>query len=263
MEKIAWVTDPHLDHCGSDVLNEFFAKLGAMNPDIVLLGGDFAQGDTFDYYVDLWSSNVSVPTYFVLGNHDFYFSSIKEVRDKSIALKGIKYLGIGTIVPIDDDTSLIGHDVWYDVRNGNTRSNFEMTDFSVIRDLKHLHPKSLLFNKIKDLGDESAWYFSNILPKVFADYNNVIVLTHVPPFEEACMYRGRPTAPDTLPFFSCQIVGKVLKDTMTSNPDKKMLVLSGHTHDEAKSVILPNLSIRVGRAFYGQPRFEILNPILF
>lgn len=263
--KIAWSTDPHLDHSPTDWMKDFFSKLNDEHPDLVLLGGDFTQGNTFDHYAEIWATSVRSPTLFVLGNHDFYFSSIMETRQRAARLveHGMNYLSNGLIVHVDEETAIVGHDVWYDARNGNPKSRFELTDFSAIRDLKHLYPKSLLTNRLRELGDESALYFSNLLPNVLAKYKNVIVLTHVPPFVESCKYRGEPSSQDTLPFFSCQVVGRVLTDLMTQHPDRKMLVLSGHTHDDARVQILPNLTSWVGRAFYGQPKFEILDNLPF
>ena len=43
-------------------------------------------------------------------------------------------------------------------------------------------------------------------------FEHVLVLTHVPPFREACWHEGRISGDDYLPYFACKATGDVLLD---------------------------------------------------
>ncbi len=85
--------------------------------------------------------------------------------------------------------------------------------------------------------------------------------THIPPFREAAWYKGRPSADDFLPFFSCKAVGDVLLDTAKSHPACQILVLCGHTHGGGEIQVLENLRVMTGQAEYGKPRIEAILPV--
>jgi hypothetical protein len=78
----------------------------------------------------------------------------------------------------------------------------------------------------------------------------------VPPFREACWYQGRISDDDWLPHFTCQAAAEVLVETMRNAPDRRMIVLCGHTHGAGEAQILPNLRVLTGGAVYGRPRID-------
>jgi hypothetical protein len=83
------------------------------------------------------------------------------------------------------------------------------------------------------------------------------VLTHVPPFREACWYEGRISDDNWLPYFTCKAMGDVLTRVMRERPQKRMTVLCGHTHGAGEADILPNLHVRTGGAEYGRPEPQL------
>ena len=85
---------------------------------------------------------------------------------------------------------------------------------------------------------------------------NVIVLTHVPPFREACWHEGRISDDDWLPHFACRAVGQRLAEAMRVRPNCGMTVLCGHTHGSGIARILPNLVVSTGGAVYGEPAIQ-------
>ena len=80
-----------------------------------------------------------------------------------------------------------------------------------------------------------------------------MVLTHVPPFREACWHEGRISDDNWLPHFTCKAVGDALLEAMAAAPDHRMTVLCGHTHGGGEAQVLPNLRVLTGDARYGQP----------
>ena len=88
------------------------------------------------------------------------------------------------------------------------------------------------------------------------DPKKIIVLTHVPPFKEACQHEGKISDDNWLPYFSSKIMGDVLMRTAQENPSINFLVLCGHTHSEAFFQPLENLTIKAGKAQYYQPEVQ-------
>jgi hypothetical protein len=84
----------------------------------------------------------------------------------------------------------------------------------------------------------------------------VLLLTHVPPFREACWHEGHLSDDQALPFFACGATGEVLLEQMQSHPGRSMLVLCGHTHSGGAAELLPNLRVLTGGATYGSPRLQ-------
>ena len=74
------------------------------------------------------------------------------------------------------------------------------------------------YHKMAELGDQAAVYFEQILPLTCGSYGNIILLTHVPPFREACWHEGRISDDDFLPHFTCKAVGDMLIEVMSRYP---------------------------------------------
>jgi Icc protein len=45
--------------------------------------------------------------------------------------------------------------------------------------------------KLYALGDEAADHFRTVLPDALRRFRHIVVLTHVPPFRDACWHEGR------------------------------------------------------------------------
>ncbi|MEX0718928.1 MAG: metallophosphoesterase [Planctomycetaceae bacterium] len=110
--------------------------------------------------------------------------------------------------------------------------------------------------KLNELGDDAAAHFRDALARVPAERSHLLVLTHVPPWREACWYEGRTSDDEWAPHFTCGAVGEVLRDHMRRHPEKRMTVLCGHTHNAGEADILPNLHVVTGAAEYGAPRVQ-------
>jgi hypothetical protein len=109
------------------------------------------------------------------------------------------------------------------------------------------------FDLMRRLAAEAASHLDRVVRLALDRHRHVVVLTHFPPFAQACWYRGARSDPDWLPHLSATIVGDVLEAAMTARPDREMTVLSGHTHTAHERRILANLTVRTGAARYGRP----------
>lgn len=259
--KLAWVTDIHLNFLDKDEVAEFCGKIIASKTDALLVGGDIAESNDLIQWLVFMEERLQRPIYFVLGNHDYYGSSVHDVREKIIQLtnksKWLHWLNNENVLPLSDSWALVGVDGWGDARYGNYNdTTVQLTDSVRIRDLIGLDKKTL-GEQLRALGDMEAKHLRGVLAEALNRFEEVLVLTHVPPFIEACWYEGKTSDANWAPFFSCKAVGDVLLEAMKTHPDRKTTVLCGHTHSPGKVEILPNLLVRTGKAKYHLPEIQI------
>lgn len=120
---------------------------------------------------------------------------------------------------LENEVVLVGQDGWADGRYGDyANSTISLNDERMIVDL----------------------------------FQAKIVLTHIPPFEEACLHKGKVSNKNRLPYFSSKATGDVLMKVAKENSETEFLVLCGHTHSEACFEPLKNLTVKVGKAEYYQ-----------
>ena len=200
---------------------------------------------------------LGLPTYFVLGDHDLRRGSIARVRAEVRALcarvPGLHWLPGAGVVGLTPETALVGHDGWADGRFGDhERSDVFLNDDRLIEELAGLDGRERLL-RLHALGDEAAAHLRAVLPEALARSRRVIVMTHVPPFREACWHRGQISDDDWLPHYACRAVGDALVEAMSEHPECEMTVLCGHTHSPGEAQILPNLVVLTGRTESGRP----------
>ncbi|MGA1823119.1 MAG: metallophosphoesterase [bacterium] len=262
MKRIAWLTDIHLEFLDLHALHAFIDHCIDSNPDIVLIGGDTGTADRVESFFKVLEARLARPIYFVLGNHDYYHGSITHVRalveKLSRSAQWLRWLPIEGIAQISASTGLIGHGSWADGRLGNGESSkVELNDYYLIKELTGLL-RQHRFMQLAMLGDQAAEYFKKILPQACAQFSNILCLMHVPPFQDACWYKGQISNDEYLPHFACKAVGEVLVNVMKNHPECTLTVLCGHTHSEGDVNILPNLYVKTGRAKYGCPCLQEL-----
>jgi len=252
MTTVAWATDLHLDWADAVARQKFYDAVLAASPDAVVLSGDIAEGANTPLYLMEMAREFQRPIYFVLGNHDFYGSSIVQMRTKITRLADesphLHYLTACGIVALAQRTAMVGHDGWGDARLGDyERSRVFLSDFVAIDELAEVHRDRLaLQSRLNRLGDESARCLATRLKEALAEFPQVVLVTHVPPFAETAWYDGRRSDDQWLPFFSCGAVGEMLRQTMRDHPDRRLLVLCGHTHGRGECRILDNLRVLTG-----------------
>jgi predicted phosphohydrolase len=260
MPRVAWLTDIHLDHASDEAIDRLVSDLQAADADIVLVGGDIGEARNFADFLKLISGSVSGQTYFVLGNHDYYRSSIAGVRQQAASLnsESITWLTGSEPIALGNDTVLIGNGGWGDARIGDVfGTEIYLNDYAFIEELRDVATPGIMTEelvfKLNSLGDEAAVSIASKLDTAFAMASHVMVLMHVPPYREACWYQGKQTDDNWAPHFTCKAVGDVLTAAMEQRPNKSMTVLCGHTHGEGTADILPNLKVRTAGAGYGRP----------
>ena len=255
-KRLVWLTDIHLDFVEPGSADTFIDAVVAQEPDAVLITGDIAIATTMRPSLDALAERVRRPVYFVLGNHDYYRSTVQTVRSeiaKGFGSENLLYLSTSGIVQLDRETALVGHDGWADGKSGDyANSSLELTDFRLIGDYVGLDRRERRV-VMERLAGEATRHFERLLPEAAVGNRHVIVATHVPPFPQAALYQGRPASPDGLTFFASPSVGDVLLKVARNYPLCRLTVLCGHTHEAASYRPIPNLEVRVAGAEYGSP----------
>ncbi len=269
MTQLAWLTDIHLNFVDPEEFSALGERVQQCGADAMLIGGDIAEADSFSEAIRQLAAATQLPIFFVLGNHDFYRGSITTVREEAELLSYesplVAWLPAAGVVQLSESATLVGHGGWGDGRIGDfLQSDVVLNDYLLIEELAELSlvdgpmPELTpdLLARLNALGDEAAEHFRQILPTALETSNRVLVLTHVPPFREACWHEGQLSDDNWAPHFTCQAVGAALMEIMSAHPDRKMTVLCGHTHSSGHARILDNLEVFTGQAVYGQPTIQ-------
>lgn len=254
MIRLIWTTDLHWERLHEREREEFFESVAELRGTGLIISGDIGEAVTvLEYLADLRERS-GLPIYFVLGNHDFYYSSLGKVR---AAVRQFAYppdyywLTECPPLTLGEDVALIGHDGWSDARLGDYNGARQAPlDFQHIEDFAGLtRPARLEF--LQQLGDEAAATLRQSLAAALQSHRHVLCITHVPPYLETCVDSSGRVNAERLPFYTCHAVGQMLREVMLGHPDQFLTVLCGHTHEEADKRILPNLRVIVKSAAYG------------
>ncbi len=273
--RVAWATDIHLDFLADDQVRAFAATLAAAGADAVVLSGDISHAELLEHHLRLLAQSIPGPIYFVLGNHDYYGSSIAAVRAAVTELCArrprLRWLPDCGVVCLSETTALVGVDGWGDARLGDVAGTpVLLNDFIHIEELAGtLDPaarsaparlrgaeRSALPREPQAPGGAPAGPCRALHGAGPARFAEVVVVTHVPPFHAACWHEGALSGPDWLPYFSCAAVGEVLLELARAHPQRRLTVLCGHTHGAGEAHIADNLRVLTGGAVYRRPQVQ-------
>ncbi|MEP7325101.1 MAG: metallophosphoesterase [Gemmatimonadota bacterium] len=258
--RLAWATDIHLEFLTPAGLARFVVTLAESKAEALLLGGDISQALGIEKHLRILERALERPIYFVLGNHDYYHGRVEPVRERITAITGasslLRWLPSSGPVGLSDTCGLLGHDGWADGRFGDyANSRVMLNDYRMIEDFIPLGPAERL-TRMQSLAQGAADFVRAQLPRALERWQQVIFLTHVPPFAEAAWHMGKISDDDWLPHFASRVTGEALREIMTQHPDRELLVLCGHTHSAGEVSVLPNLRVLTGGARYGYPEIQ-------
>jgi Icc protein len=260
--RLAWLTDLHLNFLPYAQADEFLTRVETLEPDAVLITGDISEARDLRGVLQHIEERLERTVYFVLGNHDFYHGSIREVRELAArvsagAANRLSYLtALSEPVTLTPTVALVGHDGWADARLGDyERSLVMMNDYRLIAELA-AHGKRDRWPILQALGDEAAEHVRTVLPKALERFPHVLLATHVPPLREACWHEGRLSDDEWAPHFTCKAMGEAILAIMRDFPERRLTVFCGHTHSPGQCRPLPNVEILTGGAKYGLPAVQ-------
>lgn len=258
---VQWLTDLHLDRASPWHQRGFLGRLAASESGIVVISGDISSArDLNRHLLQIAEACAPRPVYFTLGNHDYHHGGLREVEDGVAELcrshANLHFLNGRGITPISRSTCLVGFRGWADARAGyGAQTVVDSRDRLLIRDFHGLGPHESLL-KMTELGAESARMIRRILPLALSRFRHVVILSHVPPFAASLIYNGKSCAPTHLPHFCNFSAGLAIRAITSAYPQRRVTVLSGHSHSQSVSQILPNLIALVGHARPGRPGLQ-------
>jgi predicted MPP superfamily phosphohydrolase len=255
--RLVWTTDLHLNHVGLAAWERWVQQVLEATPDRLLITGDLSEAEDVLFQLQRMAETFQRPIDFVLGNHDFYGSSIDSTRDRVRAFtkqsKYLNYLTGQSPIALGDETYLIGEDGWADATIGDYhRSPVRLNDFRWIEDFLNADPTRWP-RLMTEQGAASAARLTKQLNLLGPNARHAWVATHIPPYREACWYQGHTADDNWAPFFVCGQIGEALSTFAKRRPEVDLRVLCGHTHHPGKTRILENLTVWTAGADYGQP----------
>ncbi len=264
-------SDLHLDHLNDEELSEFIerVKKECDDPDaVLLLTGDISQQRVLWEHLDKVAQASRGRMLYVLGNHDFWGGSFASanaaLRPHSLEGGHAVFMDMVDRVQLEDDLCVVGDSGWYDGRNGlQGNPQFIMNDWYFISEYRGNQSKTERQMSAMIADARAATLEKKLRAACEAGNNRVVVLTHVPPWVEACRHLGAPSDTYALPWFSSRVIADVIDQVAKEYFHVKFEVLCGHTHDRFQYRRDDNLNVFVSGAAYGAPYVREWKPSLW
>jgi predicted MPP superfamily phosphohydrolase len=263
--KYIWLTDTHLNKVNPITKTSFIYRLRQEKPKGIFLTGDISNGLLTGFDLKIMAKFLGCPIYFVLGNHDYHFSSSFEdthvkIRELCKENPNLIWMTESDPIPLTEEIAVIGTEGWYDAGAGNAKYLKVTPDWLMIkelRDLSTMEDRVLAFQK---LADESCIKITKKLEQALSQgYKTIYLLTHIPPWREATRNVGTIFENFWLPYNANLRLGDTIEKIMKNHPDRHVICLAGHTHDPKTVRICSNIECHVGypydKKYWGHPIF--------
>lgn len=266
-ESFSWSSDIHITN-QSDleqvVFGEYLrSQIEQSNSPIHVISGDLGwQGQGVAPFIKVDAELIGLDTkvLFIRGNHDLKDSDVKN-SDQFIEISD-RFINIHQrIAQINHNSCIIGHNGAPDFRAFGENLRYNVTfhntapfNFPEILNVPdgHLLEPLEIGKLLRIKADLSTDYIIETATDALTLYQRVYILTHYPPFAEACIKpEGSNTTSKVLPALTNINLGKKLIELMSnpSNQSKHLEVLCGHTHQLTIFEPLHNLKIRVAKGY--------------
>lgn len=253
--RLAWLTDTHLNGVPEWFRTRTFVpRVRTLEPDAILITGDITTGDRIGRDLPWLARAFSgLQVCFVLGNHDYYglgFSRVHEMVRHAVSEHGnLRWLSDEALVPLAQRTCLIGVKGWYSGSFGdplNLRFSLDWRKIPELANVGHLERARVY----ADTAHDSAINAIAKLENAIVDHDTVYLATHFPPWKEMAPQHprlGRVIDDFWLSYHVNEPLGRVVEEFALEHPEKRFVVLAGHTHLRRRAMVLDNLECRVGR----------------
>jgi len=252
VQKALWYSDLHLNFLSEKKLTLFIDSIISRNPDLVWLTGDITTGKKLIEHLELLVNRLPFPIYFIIGNHDYWGSSIEQTHENIRELVK-KYPGRlfwvsdKLSLPFSESTVLIGNEGWYDAMLGWPRHLVFTWDWFHISNFRALGCCKRITSFQKVAADFTSKMRESLL-SALNTHDHVYAMTHIPPWAEATHDVGTFFGWFWLPYNVSVKMGMMFKEVMEQFPNKKLTVLCGHTHSKKSVQISGNINCHVAGA---------------
>lgn len=256
-KKYLWFTDTHLDAALPWATFSFLKTLKQEKPTGIFLTGDISNGILTCFHLKMLAKTVDCPIYFVLGNHDIWFSSFEaryqQIRELCRQHSNLIWLSESEIIGLNEEVAVIGADGWYDAQLGEPKYLKYSLDRFLIEDFKKLPYLDSKIEAFRHLADISSKNISNKLEQALdLNYKTIYILTHMPPWKEATRDESSILKDFWLPYNANIRLGNAIEEIMQYRKKRNVVVLSGHTHHPEFIRISRNIQCQVGKAEIGK-----------
>jgi len=262
--KMGWVTDLHIDHCTKESKTALYNEIKAARLDGLVVTGDITTAkDMSNHIYELADCMAPKDLFFVLGNHDYWGSSLYKVRrvveNLTEVEDHINYLPACDPVSLSTSVALVGVDGWYDGRVGCANPpKLIMNGWRLMDDYILFNgDPNLILMKSREIAEAESEMLRMKLTEACQKHNSVIIATHFPPWREAAWHRHHLSDDTFAPWFTSITVGETIEDVAAEYPLTNFLVLTGHTHSSGEYWPANNIRCRTGKpgsSDYGEPR---------
>lgn len=254
-DKYLWITDTHLDKVTPWKKHYFIKYLQKEDPKGLIITGDISNGRNTCDDLELLARSLSCNIYFVLGNHDYHWGSIKKTHDNVRALckkyPNLIWMTEAGVVHINDEVAFIGTEGWYDAENGKPEYLQFTFDWFLIDDFRKLPNMKARIEAWRDIADASATQIANSIEHAIEQkYKSIYILTHFPPWKEATRDVGTLMEKFWLPYNTNLRLGRAIEQVMSHHKKRNVTVLAGHTHTDCWIHVSRNVECKVNRAKY-------------
>ncbi len=261
-DKYLWYTDTHLDKVAPWTLIRFVRRVVNDQPKGIFLTGDISNGVLTCTHLKILARFIKCPIYFILGNHDYHFTSIERQHEDIRALckkyPNLIWLTESDVISLTPEVGLIGAEGWYDARLGNPKYLKATFDWFLTEDFRKLPNMEARVEAFRQLSKKSCDILVDKLEKALEqDYKTIYLLTHFPPWKEATRDEGTFLEPYFLPYNVNLSLGKSIEAVMLTRKKRNVTVLAGHTHTDCWIHVARNIECKVNHAkYYGSIRNE-------
>ena len=261
MKTILWASDLHLNLAKDNKIDDFIIDVNQRRADLLLLTGDLTEAPLLHEHLKMLSEKIKIPIYFILGNHDYYKSSVETVTSKLKKFiknqKNIFWLTESDLLPLGESSCLIGCENWWDGYFGSNKQTF-LQEFIMRQDYKEIKelsvPKKNRIEVLRELNSSCMKKIITSLNEALLKFDNVYLAVHVPPFQEACSFADYSLSEEWLFHFCCYSLGQHLINVMNNHHNKQLTVLCGHTHSSAYFKPASNITVLTAKASYRKPK---------
>lgn len=266
--RIAATADLHFGHnrLGDDAARLMLDHLYGDPPDVLLLGGDIGTENHFaeclELFRDLPGHKALVP-----GNHDLWVGD-DDARGDSLDVYrqhlpnlcrqfGYHYLDTAPLLLADAGLAIVGSINWYDYSWSLERMKNEVPNWNW-----HLTHKAFSRGRHND-GRFVRWPLDDVrftqevvaafeaqLTKALGQADRAIVMTHHPAFRGIAFPRSGPAEGLDQLLWDALSGNQMMETLLSKNAERIPLILSGHTHRAAESMLGAARGLNIGGDYH-------------
>ena len=277
LPAITWCTDIHLDHLSEAEVDGFIRREVLPHEDeggIVILSGDISSARQLTNHLLKFDACMNRPVGFVLGNHDFYGSSVAKMQNlmSNFVSDWLLYLPECYVADGFDadskfskqaaatDWVVLGVDGFADGLSGRVDwyRGPTLSDWIYIGELAVASGagRQALVDAYTRIARAEADKLQERLFFWAAQVPRILLVTHCPPWPHAAWHQGAQSDELYLPWFSSKTVGGTIEMVAQNFPKTKITVLCGHTHGRGYLRVRENVECFTGSAEYGRPEVQ-------